>query len=377
MGKSLYIGINNKARKVKKMYIGIGNKARKIKKSYIGIGGYARNIFSNKKAELVVNASALYEPKYALCGTITPDYAIFAGGCIGENTWSEIVSADALNKNLIKTVCPKLNIARYYSSATHIGSFALIVGGANRSSSIGNTYYGNIDVYNNNLTKGTSLSLNISVHRPAYVDGINYCMIHCGTTYPGWVATSASVIVSNTIRAYNSSLTVTTLTTSTSVMCMVGSYTDTHTMFFSGVTKKSIQDYNIYAYNTSLSLTRIPLLSTDGTSINNHNLTFGNKAIFIESGKKRMFIINQSCVISRITIDLPTYYNLFTMNGKLYALYDAVYIWNSSYVRTVESGSGLNWANCAQVTFNDYRLVAGGISTNSTIFSTISSIRIS
>lgn len=39
-----YIGINNKARKIKNMYIGINGKARKIKKIYVGVNGKARQI---------------------------------------------------------------------------------------------------------------------------------------------------------------------------------------------------------------------------------------------------------------------------------------------------------------------------------------------
>lgn len=42
MAKTIYIGVANKARKVKRLYIGINGKARKVKKGYIGIGGKAK-----------------------------------------------------------------------------------------------------------------------------------------------------------------------------------------------------------------------------------------------------------------------------------------------------------------------------------------------
>ena len=46
MAKKCYIGISNKARKVKKIYVGVSNKAHKVKKGYIGVGGKARCFFS-------------------------------------------------------------------------------------------------------------------------------------------------------------------------------------------------------------------------------------------------------------------------------------------------------------------------------------------
>lgn len=42
MAKVSYVGISNKARRVKKLFVGIDGKARKVKKAYIGINGVAR-----------------------------------------------------------------------------------------------------------------------------------------------------------------------------------------------------------------------------------------------------------------------------------------------------------------------------------------------
>lgn len=47
MAKSGYIGVSDKARKIKKGYIGVGGIARKLKKAYIGVGGIARATFSS------------------------------------------------------------------------------------------------------------------------------------------------------------------------------------------------------------------------------------------------------------------------------------------------------------------------------------------
>ena len=46
MAKGAYIGVDGKARKVKKIYIGVSNVAKKVKKAYIGVDGKARLCYS-------------------------------------------------------------------------------------------------------------------------------------------------------------------------------------------------------------------------------------------------------------------------------------------------------------------------------------------
>lgn len=46
MAKGAYIGVDGKARKIKKAYIGVDGKARKIKKVYVGVNGKARLCWS-------------------------------------------------------------------------------------------------------------------------------------------------------------------------------------------------------------------------------------------------------------------------------------------------------------------------------------------
>ena len=37
MAKNAYVGVDNKAKKIKNIYVGIDNKARKVKKAYVGV----------------------------------------------------------------------------------------------------------------------------------------------------------------------------------------------------------------------------------------------------------------------------------------------------------------------------------------------------
>ena len=46
MAKGIYVGVESKARKVKKFYIGVDGKARKVKKGYVGVNGVARLFYS-------------------------------------------------------------------------------------------------------------------------------------------------------------------------------------------------------------------------------------------------------------------------------------------------------------------------------------------
>ena len=75
-----YIGINNKAREVKKMYVGIDNIARRVKKAYIGIGNIARCIFSSDILYKYGTASNLSVAKDNLAATTVGNYALFGGG---------------------------------------------------------------------------------------------------------------------------------------------------------------------------------------------------------------------------------------------------------------------------------------------------------
>lgn len=53
MAKAVYVGVDSKARKMKKAYIGIGGTARKVKKMYIGdSSGKARLCYSAEADKL-------------------------------------------------------------------------------------------------------------------------------------------------------------------------------------------------------------------------------------------------------------------------------------------------------------------------------------
>lgn len=54
MAKSIYIGVDGKARKAKNIYIGVDGKARKVKKMYIGVNGVARLCYTSEVTVVTV-----------------------------------------------------------------------------------------------------------------------------------------------------------------------------------------------------------------------------------------------------------------------------------------------------------------------------------
>ena len=72
MAKGIYVGVDGKARKVKKIYVGIEVIAHRVKKADVGVGGVAKLFFSGgyfklKKSPTVDGEFALLSLKYTFC----------------------------------------------------------------------------------------------------------------------------------------------------------------------------------------------------------------------------------------------------------------------------------------------------------------------
>lgn len=63
MSKSMYIGMDNIARKVKAIYIGIDGVARKVKNGYVGVNGVARQFYKSSKIEMLNKITITFIPK--------------------------------------------------------------------------------------------------------------------------------------------------------------------------------------------------------------------------------------------------------------------------------------------------------------------------
>ena len=109
MAKAVYVGVDSKARKMKKAYIGIDGKARKVKKRYIGVGGKARLCYS-AELEKVGTATALSKARQVFAAASVGDHALFAGG---EDVSHLLLSAiDAYDTSLTKSSPTGLSATR-------------------------------------------------------------------------------------------------------------------------------------------------------------------------------------------------------------------------------------------------------------------------
>lgn len=67
MAKSIYIGVDGKARKAKNIYIGVDGKARKVKKMYIGVNGVARLCYTSKVTVTVTIVQSANQTITVIC----------------------------------------------------------------------------------------------------------------------------------------------------------------------------------------------------------------------------------------------------------------------------------------------------------------------
>lgn len=127
MSKGIYVGIEDKARKVKKAYTGIENKARKIKKGYIGVGGVARPLFSSEPELTYYGELELLDFPGPLVGTSLGNYAVFLRGYYdGPDFGGRYAEFNAYDANLINHSSGEFTDG--FSATDHavpIGNYAL------------------------------------------------------------------------------------------------------------------------------------------------------------------------------------------------------------------------------------------------------------
>ena len=123
MTKAAYIGVDGKARKIKKGYVGVNGIARKIKKAYVGVGGVARPCWGGGEMSYYGTITPLSQARANLAATTVGDYALFGGG-----SSSSVV--DAYNSALARSTPTGLSQARANLAATTVGRYALFGGGA-------------------------------------------------------------------------------------------------------------------------------------------------------------------------------------------------------------------------------------------------------
>ena len=131
----------------------LGNK-RRIKSVYIGVNGKAKKIADTKSNLYKYSGTLtpLSQARSALAATSIGDYALFGGG-YDSSSYSVL---DAYDTYLIRTTPTPLSQARQYLAATSLGDYALFGGGYSSSSS---DYSDVVDAYDTSLVRTTSTPL--------------------------------------------------------------------------------------------------------------------------------------------------------------------------------------------------------------------------
>ena len=274
MAKAVYVGVDSKARKMKKAYVGIDGKARKVKKMYIGdSSGKARLCYS---AELDRHgmAAALSVARYDVRTATVGNYALFAGG-LKPGLFS-VKTVDAYNASLTKSTPAEMTWERGYHASAAIGGYALFAGGEQRTTS-GSQFMWITDVYNTSLTRSRAPNLSDpggALNMGAAVVG-NYALFAGGMV-------NGRGKLSLGVNVYDTSLTHTMATNLNGKPrhyvrgASVGNYA-----LFAGGEDADYDNYNVDAYDASLTRTAAPYLARADNR--DAAATVGNYAVFVGS----------------------------------------------------------------------------------------------
>lgn len=127
--KNIYIGIDNKARHVKKLYIGINGIARKIKKGYIGVNGKARLFYSaGSNIGQMVDLGYTSNGRWYMGSASFNGYACFIGGVYGENYDKTATNyLEVFNNSLTQSFPTTIFISTYQINSAVLKSSQLMI----------------------------------------------------------------------------------------------------------------------------------------------------------------------------------------------------------------------------------------------------------
>lgn len=354
MAKAVYVGVDSKARKMKKAYIGIGGTARKVKKMYIGdSSGKARLCYS---AELDRHgmATALSVARYDVRTATVGNYALFAGG-LKPGLFS-VKTVDAYNTSLTKSTPAEMTWERGYHASAAIEGYALFAGGEQRTTS-GSQFLWSTDVYNASLT----LSRAPDLSDPGGVLNMGAAVVGNYALFAGGMADgrgNASVKV----NVYDTSLTHTMATNLNGKPreyvrgASVGNYA-----LFAGGKDTYYGYYNVDAYDASLTRTAAPYL----TRADNRDAaaTVGNYAVFV-GGTVSADIYDASLTRTAAAILSTERTGLAATTVGNYAIFSGGGVADFCDASLTRSSidTSMTGYNMGAATIGDYALFAGGYS---------------
>lgn len=274
MAKGIYVGIDNKAKKIKNLYVGVGYLAKRITKAYVGVGGKARLCYCLDYIAYYGTAENLLVGRSNLAAASTSDYAIFGGGR-GNYEWS-LMTTDFYDANLTKTQGSYLSDLRFNLAAVSSNNKAFFAGG--QYSYTG--FLNNVEIYNTyNSYYTSSLRYNKAELGASKVG--NYALFAGGATTGSMHDNTASVdgFDTSSIRTL-----VTDLSEARS--SLGGANTPSYALFAGGINTTGNGTNRVDAYNSSLTQS---LPDTIKNSVRSVGASAGKKALFFASNAVTAF----------------------------------------------------------------------------------------
>lgn len=356
MAKGCYIGVDGKARKVKKGYVGVGGVARKIKKAYIGVGGVARPCWGGEGVEYYGTITPLSKNEPSFAGASNPNYAIFAR------------NGDAYNKTLTKTTISGYAYSDHAGAS--IGNYALFAGGynSNRYAPV-STVIG----YDENLTRDGNINvLKEAVYYLGGASNANYAIFAGGNTGSGTMDTAYAT-------AYNAELTKSTPThMGNGGYYVTGVSTDSHA-FFSGFYGNNASWKYVKSYDINLTRTNCEDLTTARTRVGGAS---NNTYAFFAGGCKAMTYSSRTFYDEVEAYDKNLTKTTCTpLNSKKYFLagegigryvvfvggtdkttqYSDAEVYDETLTKTIVTNISTARYNLGSATLGNYMLFAGGV----------------
>ena len=356
MAKAVYVGVDSKARKMKKAYIGIGGKARKVKKMYIGDSSGKARLCYSAELEKVGMATALSTTRYDMRAATVGKYALFAGGYISKSSFGYSVSSsvDAYNTSLTKSTPTELSCKRCGHAAASVGGYALFAGGASSHNFLGyGTLVSSVDAYDASLTRSAAHIIGATVAIGGAAVG-NYALFAGGTVYSQINKDN----VTSDVLAYDPSLTFTTAPLLSVARANVkGASVGNYALFASG--RAGSFCTTVDAYNASLTRTTATALSSEenrsaAATVGNHAIFVGNTAsadIYDASLTKTSAAI-LSTARNRLAATTVGDYAIFSGGG-------VADFCDASLTRS-SIGTSMTGYDMGAATIGDYALFAGG-----------------
>lgn len=382
MAKGIYVGIDDKSRKVKKLYVGIGNKAKRVYHVFVGVNGKARLVYEGpglyKGSTFTYYSGGIKGVAGAAVGS---KYGIFAGGWnIATNVsgGSAQTLVTAYDANFTKTTpSSQLSTEATDMAGGSIGDYALFAGGYNSRSG----HLRNVTTYNSSLTRGSASSLGYSNRDP------DYPLCHANV---GDYVFFGGVITGKYIYRYNSSLTKSNIQLPI-MMCEAGATSAGNKAY--GIIAGGFVDTikltsNVYAFNINFTRTSCAALSESKARIscafiNGYGIFAGGIKIFNASASGS-YTESDTCDVynselTKVTMTAPKYgctnahsslsfQDHFMIGGDIY---DKNLTKCTSQARYSKFGRDLSWYPCCgYCTYGNNGLIIGGQKDGSSLIST-------